>query len=83
MRTRILTILGVLLVAVSTNQMGTAAARGVRKVTRAPHPINQQLRNASGSVGSSSIAQSNHSERYGSAAAVLGRSCDIFWCYGT
>jgi hypothetical protein len=29
MRTRILTILGVLLVAVSTNQMGTAAARGV------------------------------------------------------
>jgi predicted homoserine dehydrogenase-like protein len=72
MRTRILTIAGMLLVAVST--METAAARNLRKVTRAPHSAAQQLRDGTGL----------RPEDQGMSAptAVDNRSCDIFWCYG-
>ena len=74
MRTRILTILGVVLFAVFTSQMGTADARSVRKVTRAPHPVNQQFRDGVGS----------RLERQGVSAPTASgsRSCDVFWCYG-
>jgi hypothetical protein len=84
MQKRVLTIL-VLLVAVSIIQIDTAAARSVRNVTRAPHPVNQ-FRDAFGSVGWPSTAQSNHSnqsERHGRSAstAVESKSCDMVWCY--
>jgi hypothetical protein len=67
-----LTIAGMLLVAVST--METAAARNLRKVTRAPHSATQQLRDGTGL----------RPEDQGMSAptAADNRSCDIFWCYG-
>lgn len=80
MRSKILTVFGVLLVATSTIQIETAAARSIRKLTRVPHP---QPRDALGSVGQPSTAQSNHSERHGlsPSTAVESKSCDVFWCY--
>jgi hypothetical protein len=67
MRKRVLTVLGVLLIAAAlTIQTATAAARNARKAARAPVPVTQQLR-----------------ERHGlsAPAAVHNRSCDRFWCY--
>jgi len=88
MRKKVLTILGVLLVAVSMSQMETAAARSVAKKTRAAHPQAQRLRDAFalGSVNWPSTAQSNHSnhnERHGLSVprAVESKSCDVIWCY--
>lgn len=73
MRTRILTITGMLLVAVSTSQMEAAAARNPRKVTRAPHPAPQQLR-----VG---VGPRPEGQGMSAPTASDNRSCDIFWCY--
>jgi hypothetical protein len=74
MRTRILTVLGVLLVAIFTSQMEMAAARGVRKVAGAPDAATQQLQDGVPS----------RPERRGTSAPAVGEggSCDIFWCYG-
>jgi hypothetical protein len=72
MRTRILTITGMLLVAVSTSQMETAAARNPRKMTRA-HPAAQQLR-----VG---VGPRPEGRGMSAPTASDNRSCDIFWCY--
>ena len=44
MRERILTVLGVLLIAALTIQTATAAARNVRKAARGAVPVTQQLR---------------------------------------
>jgi hypothetical protein len=79
MRIRVLTALGVLLVAASTIQTATAAARAPVQVTR-------QLRDAFGSVDRPSAAQSDYShdsQRHGlsAPAAVDTRSCDVIWCY--
>jgi len=64
MRTRVLAILGVLLVAILTSQIETAAARSVRKVARAPYPATQQLRDGAGS----------RPERYGTPAATAAKA---------
>jgi hypothetical protein len=67
MRKRVLIVLGVLLIAASTIQMATAAARHAQKATRAHVPVTQQqLR-----------------ERHGppAPAATHTRGCDIFACY--
>jgi hypothetical protein len=66
MRKRVLIVLGVLLIAASTIQMATAAARNARKAARAPVPVTQQLR---------------ESHRLSAPAAIHARSCDRFWCY--
>jgi hypothetical protein len=86
MRKKVLTILGVLLVAFSTSQIETAAARSVPKKARAPHPQTQQLRDAFGAVNLPPTVQSdrlNHSTHHGLSAstAVESKSCDILWCY--
>jgi len=44
MRRRVLTVLGVLLIATLTTQTATAAARNARKSARAPVPVAQQPR---------------------------------------
>jgi hypothetical protein len=77
-------ILGVLLVATSTNQMEGADAHSVRRAARAPHPATQKLRDAFGSQ--SSIVQpvrSSHSERHElpASTAFESKSCDTVWCY--
>ena len=66
MRKRVLTVLGVLLIAAVTIQMATAAARHARKAARAPVPVTQQLRERHGLAP---------------PAAVHNKSCDRFWCY--
>ena len=66
MRKRVLTVLGVLLIAALTIQMATAAARNARKGARAPVPVTQQLRERHG---------------VSAPAAIHNRSCDRFWCY--
>jgi hypothetical protein len=66
MRKRVLTVLGVLLIAALTIQMATAAARNARKGARAPVPVTQQLRERHGVPA---------------PAATHNRSCDRFWCY--
>jgi hypothetical protein len=66
MRKRVLTVLGVLLIATLTIQTGTAAARHARKATRAPVPLTQQVRD---------------SHALSATAPVHTRSCDIFACY--
>lgn len=86
MRTRVLTILGVLLVAFSAIQIETAAARSVRKVARAHHHATQQPRDAFGAARWPLTAQTeyaNHSERHGLSppTAVESKSCDVVWCY--
>jgi len=86
MRKRFLTILGVLLVAVSAIQIETTAARSVRKVARADHHATQQLRDAFGSARWPLTAQTeyaNRSERHGlsQSTAVESKSCDVVWCY--
>ncbi len=48
MRKRVLIALAVLLIAASTIQMATAAARNARKAARAPVPVTQQLRDRLG-----------------------------------
>jgi hypothetical protein len=67
MRKRVLTVLGVLLIAALTIQTATAAARHGRKAARAPAPVTSQLRDIS----------------HGRAApaAIGNKSCDILWCY--
>jgi hypothetical protein len=66
MRRRVLTVLGVLLMAILTIQTATAAARNARKSVRAPVPVIQQLRERQGLYA---------------PAGVPSRSCDRFWCY--
>jgi hypothetical protein len=66
MRRRVLTVLGVLLVATLTVQTATAAARNARKSARVPVPVTQQLRERDG---------------FSPSAAVHSRSCHRFWCY--
>ena len=65
MRKRVLSIFGVLVTAVLTIQMATAAPRSARKAARAQAPVTHQVRDAFGSA----------------PAAVHSRSCDIFACY--
>jgi hypothetical protein len=66
MRKRVLTVLGALLIAALTTQMATAAARHVRKGTRASAPATQQLRKQHG---------------LSAPAASVTKSCDVVWCY--
>jgi hypothetical protein len=66
MRKRVLTVLGVLLIAALTIQMATAAARNARKAARTPVSVTQQLRERHG---------------VSAPAAIHNRSCDRFWCY--
>jgi hypothetical protein len=66
MRKRVLIILGVLLIAASTIQMATAAARNARKAARVPAPVTQQPRDR---------------HALSAPAAIQARSCDRFWCY--
>jgi hypothetical protein len=66
MRKRVLTVVGVLLIATLTIQTATAAARHARKATRAPVPLTQQVRD---------------SHALSATAPVHTRSCDIFACY--
>jgi hypothetical protein len=66
MRNKVLTVLGVLLIAALTIPMATAAARHARKAARAPVPVTQQLRER---------------QRIAPPAATHNRSCDIIWCY--
>ena len=81
MRKKVLTILGVLLVAVSASRMEKAAGRSVLKKTGAPHPQTQQLRD--GFALTARWDRSNHTEQHGlsSLKAVENKSCDIIWCY--
>ena len=65
MKERVLSATGVLLIAALTSQMTTAAAHSIRKPAWAPHPAAHQLRDAFGSA----------------PEAVVGKSCDIIWCY--
>ena len=65
MRKRVLTVLGVLLIAALTIQIATAA-RNARKAARAPVPVTQQLRERHG---------------VSAPAVIHNRSCDRFWCY--
>ena len=71
MRTRVLTVLGVFLVAASMSQIEMAAARGIRT---APHAATQQLRDG--------VPSRPEHHGMSAPAAVDNRSCDIFWCYG-
>jgi len=71
MRKRVLTVLGVSLIAALTMQTDTAAARNARKAAHAPVATNQQLRNAFGSMDRPSTAKPEVGER----------SCDNLWCY--
>ena len=66
MRKRILTVLGVLLIAALTIQTAAAAARNARKAARGSVPVTQQLRERHESSA---------------PAAIQNRSCDRFWCY--
>ena len=66
MRKRVLTVLGVLLIAALTTQMATAAARHARKAARAPVPVTQQLRER---------------HELAPPAAIHNKSCDRLWCY--
>lgn len=66
MRNKVLTVLGVLLIAALTIPMATAAARHARKAARAHVPVTQQLRER---------------QRLSTPAASHNRSCDIIWCY--
>jgi hypothetical protein len=66
MRKRVLTVLGVLLIAALTTQMTTAATRHVRKAARASAPVTQQLRKQQG---------------ISAPAASDNKSCDVVWCY--
>jgi hypothetical protein len=66
MRKRVLTVLGVLLIAALTIQMATAAARHARKAARAPVPVTQQLRER---------------HELSAPAVIHNRSCDRLWCY--
>jgi hypothetical protein len=65
MRKRVLTHLGVLVIAAWTIQTATAAAPHTRKATRSRAPATHQIREAFGSV----------------PEAVGGKSCDVVWCY--
>ena len=65
MRKRVLTVLGVLLIAALTIQMATAAARNAQKAAHAPVPA-QELRER---------------HVVPAPAAIHNRSCDKFWCY--
>jgi hypothetical protein len=67
MRNKVLTVLGVLLIAAAlTIQVAAAAARHARKAAHAPVPVTQQLRER---------------HRLSAPAAIHNRSCDIIWCY--
>ena len=84
MRNRVLTILGVLLVAAFTSQIESAAAHSVRKVAWAHDHAIQQLRDAFGSWSSTDQSgYSNHRERHGlpASAGDESKSCDIIWYY--
>ena len=65
MRKRVLSILGVLVIAALTIQIANAAPPRVRKAIRAPAPVAQQFRDAFGSA----------------PKPVGSKSCDIFWCH--
>ena len=67
MRKRVLTVLGVLLIATLTIPTATAAHKS-RKPARAPGAVTQQLRDAFGSADSA-------------PAAMHQKSCDVLWCY--
>jgi hypothetical protein len=80
MPARVLTVLGVLLIAALTIQEATAAARNAGKAARASGPVAQQRRDGFGSAQSD---YSYRSKRHGlSAPAATGtKSCDVIWCY--
>jgi hypothetical protein len=67
MRKRVLTVLGVLLIAASTMQMATAAVRNARKAARVHVSVNQQLRDTP--------------HKLSAPAAIDNKSCDTTWCY--
>jgi len=73
MRTRVLTIAGVLLVVGSVSQIEAAAARSLQTATRALHPINQRLRD--------SVGPRPEHQRASAPVAADNKSCDRFWCY--
>jgi hypothetical protein len=80
MPARVLTVLGVLLIAALTIQQATAAARHAGKSARASGQVAQQRRDA---VGSAQSGYSYHSKRQGLSAPAASdtKSCDILWCY--
>jgi hypothetical protein len=80
MPTKVLTVLGVLLIAALTIQEATAAARHAGKAARASGPATQQRRDA---VGSAQSDYSYRSKRRGlsAPAATDTKSCDVVWCY--
>jgi hypothetical protein len=80
MPTRVLTVLGMLLIATLTIQEATAAARNAGKAARASGSVAQQRR---GGFGSAQSDYSYRSKRQGlSAPAATGtKSCDVIWCY--
>jgi hypothetical protein len=65
MRKRVLTRLGVLVLAALTIQTATVAARHTRKGVRNPALVTHQPRHAFGSA----------------PEAVGSKSCDVIWCY--
>jgi hypothetical protein len=65
MRKRVLSILGVVVIAALTVQMATAAPSSARKAARGHAPAIHQFRDAFGSA----------------PKAVVSESCDRFWCY--
>jgi hypothetical protein len=67
MRKRVLTVLGVLLIAALAIPTAEAAHKA-RKTARAPGAVTQQLRDALGSADPA-------------PAAMRQKSCDVLWCY--
>jgi hypothetical protein len=80
MPTKVLTVLGVLLIAALTIQEAAAAARHAGRAARASGSVAQQRRDA---VGSAQSGYSYHSKRRGvsAPAATDTKSCDVIWCY--
>jgi hypothetical protein len=84
MQEKVLRAIGVLLSAALTIQTATAATHGVRKATRAPHPVAHQLRDAFGSMDWPSAARSDYYSAphgFSAPAASDNKSCDRIWCY--
>lgn len=65
MRKKVLSRLGVLVIAALTIQTATAATRHTRKAARNPAAVTHQARDAYGSA----------------PEAVGTKSCDVIWCY--
>ena len=80
MPTRVLTVLGVSLIAALTIQEATAAARHAGKAARASGQVAQQRRDAVGSAQSDYSYRSRH-RGLSAPAATDTKSCDVIWCY--